>query len=232
MSDSHVVRMDSADLNRAIQEIGRSAFRSPRLSDYRKHAIALQLDFLASEADEPQEQRNAAIINPVLKRASIDARYVGLHAAGLEQVGSHARRVLQPGSERKLSRQGPSLSCRRRIGRWRLATAGTRRARNAVGRRGPPFSAPGAASRSLRREGHVCGALACFVQSTRSYSTAGFSSGAARTRVWYACWIRPSSVSTWKANSMRSSASKASFRAVPRGRASGRRAEWRSPRRW
>jgi hypothetical protein len=58
--------MDSADLSRAIQEIGRSAFRSPRLSDYRKHAIALQLDFLASEADEPQEQRNAAIFNPVL----------------------------------------------------------------------------------------------------------------------------------------------------------------------
>ena len=66
MSDSHVVRMDSADLSRAIQEIGRSAFRSPGFSDERKHAIALQLEFLASEADEPQERRNAAIINPVL----------------------------------------------------------------------------------------------------------------------------------------------------------------------
>ena len=66
MSDSHVARLDSSDLSRATREIGRIAFQSPRFSDDRKHAIALQLEFLAAEAIEPHEQRNAAIIKPVL----------------------------------------------------------------------------------------------------------------------------------------------------------------------
>ena len=66
MSESHIARMDRADLMRAIQEIGRRALRSPGFSDERKQAIALQLDFLESEAVQPQDARKAAIIKPVL----------------------------------------------------------------------------------------------------------------------------------------------------------------------
>jgi hypothetical protein len=66
MSDGNVTEHGSTDLSRAIQEIGRSAFRSPGFSDVTKHAIALQLDFLASEAVQPKGQRRAAIIHPVL----------------------------------------------------------------------------------------------------------------------------------------------------------------------
>jgi hypothetical protein len=66
LSDSQVTRTGRPHLMRAIEEIGKRALRSPGFSDERKQAIALQLDFLESEAAEPQDAQNAAIIKPVL----------------------------------------------------------------------------------------------------------------------------------------------------------------------
>jgi len=57
---------DAPDLRRAIEEIEHSALRSYAFSDQRKREIALQLGFLATEARQPEPQRKAAIIKPVL----------------------------------------------------------------------------------------------------------------------------------------------------------------------